>query len=300
MKGARSSSLRGGGQALGPGVSSARPLGRRGAALVASRAASTSSRGANDGRPKRLVIYNNSESVQDVQERTGIPLEKLLRANNGRRELGDRHVLVVDEGSAAPASTSARARDGLLSGGLLVGALSLPVIMVMVALGRRKGKGTESLESWKAPAARSGDARGLDVEAFDVSELDLSGDAGPDFWKDLPFVCVLLLDGSQWFSVGMGEGGAGENRILGFESAEDANRMRYFVSNDPAYAAKRPRVQVVSPQDLCHASHVLETEVFVVPAGQPSSARSLDEGVSEIYETYHRGKLGLRRTSSSK
>ena len=59
------------------------------------------------------------------------------------------------------------------------------------------------------------------AESFDVSDLDLTP-GRMEWWRDLPFVCVILFSsdqgGSQWFSVDMGEEGRRENRILGFES----------------------------------------------------------------------------------
>ena len=62
------------------------------------------------------------------------------------------------------------------------------------------------------------------------------------------------------------------------------------------YVLEFPRVQVVSPQDLLHASNTLETEVFVVRGGQlaPSAGDSLkviEDGLSEIY---FKEKLGVK------
>ena len=78
--------------------------------------------------------------------------------------------------------------------------------------------------------------------------------------------------------------------------ADDANRLRYVVGATPDFAGKFPRVQVVSPQDLLHASNTLETEVFVVRGGQlaPNAGDSLkviEDGLSEIY---FKEKLGVK------
>ena len=56
---------------------------------------------------------------------------------------------------------------------------------------------------------------------------------GGDWWKELPYVCVLLFSSdaeeSTWFSVDLGDQSGSDNRIIGFESADDANLFRYII-----------------------------------------------------------------------
>ena len=126
-----------------------------------------------------------------------------------------------------------------------------------------------------------------------------------DWWKELPYVCVLLFtteDGqSQWFSVDMGDKTGSDNRIVGFESAEDANRLRYIVSNDATYSAMYPRVQVVSPEDLIHASETLQTSVFVLHEKQlmPSTGDTLQHICHLLHQCFFKEtKLGIEYKST--
>lgn len=103
----------------------------------------------------------------------------------------------------------------------------------------------------------------------------------------------------EWFSMNMGEEEAGklDDHIVGFENPEDAKRFRYIISQDSAYAGKFPRVQVVSPQDLWHASRMLEVSVFVLHAGQflPSPGDSLQDMSHVLHQCYYKERqLGIK------
>ncbi|WZN63335.1 hypothetical protein HKI87_07g48830 [Chloropicon roscoffensis] len=281
------------------------PAGATARASTSPRAASPSAGGRE---PRRLVIFNNSESLADCSKRTGIAVERLEGA---KKKAGGR-VLVVNDyvedlpedrsavrEATAPESTAltragetwATLRDATPPwAGVALPALALALALAAVTRARRPREDRRGPSATPTPVG---------AESFDVSDLDLTP-GRMEWWRDLPFVCVILFSsdqgGSQWFSVDMGEEGRRENRILGFESADDANRLRYVVGATPDFAGKFPRVQVVSPQDLLHASNTLETEVFVVRGGQlaPSAGDSLkviEDGLSEIY---FKEKLGVK------
>ena len=332
------------------------PAGATARASTSPRAASPSAGGRES---RRLVIFNNSESLADCSKRTGIAVERLEGA---KKKAGGR-VLVVNDyvedlpedrsavrEATSPESTAltragetwATLRDATPPwAGVALPALALALALAAVTRARRPREDRRGPSATPTPVG---------AESFDVSDLDLTP-GRMEWWRDLPFVCVILFSsdqgGSQWFSVDMGEEGRRENRILGFESefaalllllygslfvrvhslrldrtgltpslslslflfvcvcvcvcvchtgADDANRLRYVVGATPDFVGKFPRVQVVSPQDLLHASNTLETEVFVVRGGQlaPSAGDSLkviEDGLSEIY---FKEKLGVK------
>ena len=329
------------------------PAGATARASTSPRAASPSAGGRE---PRRLVIFNNSESLADCSKRTGIAVERLEGA---KKKAGGRVLVVNDyvedlpeDRSAVREATSPESTALTRAGETWAtlrdatppwAGVALPALALALAAVTRARRPREDRRGPSATPTPVG------AESFDVSDLDLTP-GRMEWWRDLPFVCVILFSsdqgGSQWFSVDMGEEGRRENRILGFESefaallllsygslfvrvhsfevgsdwtdplplslsfslcacvcvcvchtgADDANRLRYVVGATPDFAGKFPRVQVVSPQDLLHASNTLETEVFVVRGGQlaPSAGDSLkviEDGLSEIY---FKEKLGVK------
>ena len=201
------------------------PAGATARASTSPRAASPSAGGRE---PRRLVIFNNSESLADCSKRTGIAVERLEGA---KKKAGGRVLVVNDyvedlpeDRSAVREATSPESTALTRAGETWAtlrdatppwAGVALPALALALAAVTRARRPREDRRGPSATPTPVG------AESFDVSDLDLTP-GRMEWWRDLPFVCVILFSsdqgGSQWFSVDMGEEGRRENRILGFES----------------------------------------------------------------------------------
>ena len=201
------------------------PAGATARASTSPRAASPSAGGRES---RRLVIFNNSESLADCSKRTGIAVERLEGA---KKKAGGRVLVVNDyvedlpeDRSAVREATSPESTALTRAGETWAtlrdatppwAGVALPALALALAAVTRARRPREDRRGPSATPTPVG------AESFDVSDLDLTP-GRMEWWRDLPFVCVILFSsdqgGSQWFSVDMGEEGRRENRILGFES----------------------------------------------------------------------------------
>mmetsp|Transcript_12936 Transcript_12936/g.32593 ORF Transcript_12936/g.32593 Transcript_12936/m.32593 type:complete len:225 (-) Transcript_12936:36-710(-) len=143
------------------------------------------------------------------------------------------------------------------------------------------------------------------LEYYDASQVNADQIAADrNWWRDLPFVCVLLMSkDEEWFTLNMSEDqGVPELSVIGFESVDDAKKMCWTLSNDPTSAIKQPTVQVISTDELLEAIGILDSEIYVLHKNQIvlSNGDTLSDVAQLIYDCYFRErKLAIPFTNQS-